>query len=252
MSSKPTLIEAHGLSKSFRRYPRFRYRLLELASLGAFQGHELLRAVEDVSLKVGAGQALAVIGGNGSGKSSLLRLLAGVGRAQKGEVIRRGRVAALLELGAGFHPHFNGRDNAMLQAALHGIDRRACLRAMPAIEAFAGLGPAFERPMREWSTGMVMRLAFATALGSEPDILLVDEALAVGDRGFQARCLQSIQAHLKKGGALVLVTHDLSQARHLCGRTLWLEEGRVVLEGDSHEVCAAYVRRRIDRASSAP
>ena len=200
-------------------------------------------ALRDVSLSVPEGMILGVVGPNGAGKSTLLKLLARVTPPTSGRATIRGRVVSLLELGAGFQPDLSGRQNIFLNAAFHGIDRARVLRRLDDIVDFAGLEEALDRPVKGYSSGMYLRLAFSVAINLEPDILLADEVLAVGDLEFQERCLRRVQQAGRDDGMTVLfVTHDLGSIRRLCSRTAWLDHGKLVQDGDTDDVVAAYER----------
>ena len=241
MSPGLNAIEVSSVSKSYRRYERFRFRALELLSFGLAKRHRRHEALRDVSLSVAPGEVLGLVGSNGCGKSTLLKVIAGVCYPDRGGARVRGRLASLLELGTGFHPHFTGRDNALLQAALQGLGPEECRAVLPRIEAFAGLGEAFDDLLRTYSSGMVVRLAFAAAVAVEPDVLLVDEALAVGDGEFQRRCLERMNHFKAQGRTIVFVSHDLGLVRSFCTRALWLRDGQVALDGPAAAVCDAYL-----------
>jgi ABC-type polysaccharide/polyol phosphate transport system ATPase subunit len=244
-------IEVRGVTKTYRRYERFRFRALELATLGLSRHHRAHHSLRNVDLDVAKGEALGVIGENGCGKSTLLKVMAGVCHPELGSVRVRGRVASLLELGSGFHPHFTGRDNAVLQAALHGLSPAESRTVLPFIEDFAGIGDAFDDLLRTYSSGMVVRLAFAAAVAVEPDILLVDEALAVGDEDFQRRCLDRMLHFKEQGRTIVFVTHSLHHVLDFCTRAVLLEQGRLALDGAPDAVCAEYLKRVDQRAAAA-
>lgn len=202
-----------------------------------------IQALEGVSLAVGAGEALALIGNNGAGKSTLLRCLAGILVPTSGHIGLRGRPTALLDLGAGFHPQLSGRENIFLHASLHGIGRRATTERVDSIVRFAELQEFINLPLKVYSAGMTLRLGFAIAVHLQPDILLVDEALAVGDHDFQHRCLERMHELRGRGSAVVLATHNLDLAQSFCDRALLLHDGRCVAEGVPEVVCDAYERR---------
>jgi len=240
-------IQVRSVTKTYRRYERFRYRALELLSLGLVQRHRAHHALREISLTVAPGEVLGLVGPNGSGKSTLLKVIAGVCHPDRGEVAVGGRLASLLELGTGFHPHFTGRDNAILQCALHGLGRDECRALLPFIEGFADIGEAFDDLLRTYSSGMALRLAFAAAVAVEPEVLLVDEALAVGDAEFQARCLERMNGYKRQGRTIVLVTHSLPLVRSFCTRAALLEHGTIVLDGAPDQVCDDYERRLAGR-----
>jgi lipopolysaccharide transport system ATP-binding protein len=197
--------------------------------------------IRHVGFVLAHGESLGVIGRNGAGKSTLLRILSGVARPSEGTVVAPARVACLLDLGVGFHALETGRDNAETALVLHaGLTRRDARARLREVEQFADLGPFFERPIRTYSDGMRLRLAFATITVLEPEVLVTDEILAVGDEGFQRRCNAWFDRFLARGGGLVLCSHDLGQVQRLCDRTLWLEGGGVRDLGDSRDVVRHY------------
>ncbi len=198
-------------------------------------------SLDDVSLAVEQGEAVAVIGANGAGKTTLLRILARITEPTSGVSRTRGRVAALLEVGAGFHPELTGRENAYLAGALYGLRRREVATRLDAIVAFAGVAPLLDTPVKRYSSGQYLRLAFAVAAHLEPDILLIDEVLAVGDAEFQQRCLGALRAAGEGGRTVVFVSHDLDAVSHLCRRVVWLHEGRVRADGASAATIGAYL-----------
>jgi ABC-2 type transport system ATP-binding protein len=196
--------------------------------------------LRDVDLRIDRGEAVALLGRNGSGKSTLLRLLGGIYRPSEGRVEHAGRVAAVLELGAGFHPELSGADNLSVYAAALGIRRRELERRREEIVAFAELAEYLDVPIKYYSTGMQARLAFAVTVCLRPDVLLLDEVLAVGDARFQERCLARIRSYHAEGGTLVLVSHQLEQLERICTRGVWLEDGRLVMDGPLDRVARAY------------
>lgn len=220
--------------------------LIELCNVGiAFNGQRRLGnhrfwALEDVSLTLRRGERLGVIGRNGAGKSTLLRVIAGILTPDRGSV-RRGPVSCqLLSLSLGFVPHLSGRDNAVLSGLLLGLRRRDIVSRLPAIREFSELGDFFERPISTYSSGMNMRLAFSVAMQVEPDVLLIDEVLAVGDSEFRQKSGAALRARMAEGHTVVLVSHDEAQIAKLCDRVVWIEHGKSVLEGARDEVFAAY------------
>jgi ABC-type polysaccharide/polyol phosphate transport system ATPase subunit len=208
--------------------------------LGQRPRAEEVLALDDVSFTVHKGEAVGVIGSNGSGKSTLLKLVAGTSRPTSGSLDVYGRVAALLEIGAGFHPDFTGRENAFLNGAILGLSRRQMEAAMPSIEAFADIGRFFDAPVKAYSSGMYARLGFAVAVHVDPDILLVDEVLAVGDEEFQHKCYAKINDFRARSRTILFVSHDLAAVRRLCRRAIALDRGKVLAEGDVEYVIAAY------------
>jgi ABC-type polysaccharide/polyol phosphate transport system ATPase subunit len=199
-------------------------------------------ALRDVTIDVPPGETLGVIGRNGAGKSTLLRLIARVMPPSAGRVVVAGRTAPLLELGLGFHGELTGRENIMLQGALLGFSRAEMRRRTPRIVEWAELEEFIDAPVRTYSTGMAARLAFSVATDVEPDILLVDEALSVGDERFQLKCRARVEDFRKAGKTVLLVSHALSQIRDNCRRAIWIHEGRLVRDGDAASVTELYHR----------
>jgi len=197
-------------------------------------------ALRGLNFEVGAGEALGVIGRNGAGKSTLLRMLGGVGKPSEGRLEARGRMGALLELGGGFLGHLTGRENAVLAGVVAGLLREEVEERIDEIAAFAGIDDFLDEPVRSYSTGMTMRLAFSVVVHSQPEILLVDEFLTVGDLAFQARCRRRIEALRSDGCAIVMVAHGMDQIRELCEQALWLQQGRVRAQGAAAEVADRY------------
>ncbi len=201
----------------------------------------MLKALDGLNLKVRRGESVGFIGPNGSGKSTLMALLSRVLRPTSGEVYVAGRVGVLLEVGAAFHPDLTGEENARLTAAIFGMSRSEIEARLEDIIAFAELEEYRQMPVRTYSSGMLLRLGFAAATHLDPDILLVDEALAVGDEHFQRRCYDWMEEHAARGQTLGLVSHDLAQIRRICQRVVWLEHGRIVQDGPAEEVVGAYL-----------
>lgn len=236
-------LAARGLGKCYDRGPARIGRLLrELRDPSLrIAATDVLWAVRNVSFELERGRSLGVIGRNGSGKSTLLRLLAGTARPSAGVVDVHARLGCLLDLGVGFHPLETGRQNAETSLVLiAGMTRREARRAVREVEDFAEIGRFFERPLRTYSAGMQLRLAFAVAARLSPEVLITDEVIAVGDAAFQRKCERWFDAFLARGGSLVLCAHDLSQVSRLCERTLWLDQGRPRELGPSREVARHY------------
>lgn len=235
------LVEVRGLGK---RYPVVGARGDRLAALWSLlRGRNPQREIEVLSgidFEVAAGESLGIVGENGAGKSTLLKLITGTLTPSMGEVRRRGRIGALLELGAGFHPDYSGRDNVRMAAALHGLSGESLAERLPEIEEFADIGRYFDEPVKHYSSGMVVRLGFAVIAATRPDLLITDEVLAVGDERFQRRCIRWIDDYLATGGTLLLVSHSIYHVQKLCRRALWLKEGRIEALGGVHEVTRAY------------
>jgi ABC-type polysaccharide/polyol phosphate transport system ATPase subunit len=202
--------------------------------------HGELLALADLSLVIRPGERVGIIGPNGAGKSSLFRIIARVRQPNAGRVVVRGTLAPLLELGLGFHGELTGRENTILHGTLMGRSRREMQGRMDRIAEFAELEAFLDSPIRNYSTGMVARLAFAAATDIDPDILLVDEALAVGDERFRAKCHERMAGFRDRGKTFLLVSHLLDEVRETCTRALWLAEGRIVRDGPAREVCDAY------------
>ncbi len=200
-----------------------------------------LWALRDVSLTVAAGESVGVIGHNGAGKTTLLRLLAGITRATRGQVRSVGRVASLINLGAGFHPELTGRENIYLNGVILGLSRREVQARFDAIVEFADLGPYIDTPLKRYSSGMFARLGFAVAAHVDPDVLLVDEVLSVGDVGFQDRSIRKMLSFRDTGQAILFVSHNLSAVEMMCQRSLWLDHGVVRMAGPTPEVVRAYL-----------
>ncbi len=197
-------------------------------------------ALRDVSFRIGAGESVGVIGPNGAGKSTMLSLVAGLTVPEAGAVSVDGRVTAMMELGAGFHHDLTGRENLEINAALVGYSRAEIDAAAAAIVEFSGLGEFIDEPLRTYSSGMQLRLAFAVVAHARPDILLIDEVLAVGDQEFQARCFSKLEEIRRRGAILLCVSHVPELLARVCDRVLWIEGGRLVLDGAAREVAEAY------------
>ena len=244
-------ISAAGLGKAYRRYTNSRHRFLELMPGSTRKWHTLDWAVRDVSFSVEDGEALGIIGFNGAGKSTLLRLLTGTTAPTEGTFSVVGQVAALLELGIGVHPEFTGRQNARLSLQLLGLSEPRIDEVLPWIQEFSELGDYMEQPVRTYSTGMQVRLAFSAAVAVRPDVLIVDETLSVGDAVFQHRSLARIQQMRAAGTTVLFVTHDPGAVKTICDRVLLLEDGRIACEGDPTEVYDFYNARIADKSGTA-
>jgi len=244
-AAEPAVIVA-GLIKHYRRMaPGFKLRTLKSALLDGslvrgLSAAESIAAVRDVSFTVARGEAFGLIGSNGSGKSTLLKLVAGILRPDSGAVAVDGRVAALIELGAGFHPEISGRENVYINGAVLGLSRREVDARFESIVEFSGLADFIDEPVKTYSSGMYVRLGFAVAIHTDPDVLLVDEVLAVGDEAFSHRCLRKIEELLASGRTLLFVSHSLALMESVCDRVLWLEGGEARLVGEPRRVIDAY------------
>lgn len=233
-------IEAQNLAKMYRVYPNPSARLKEMFSLRRRSYHQEFWALDGINLEVPRGGVLGVIGLNGSGKSTLLEIVAGTLEPTRGQVFTRGRIVALLALGAGFNPEFTGRENARLNGEILGLSRVEMERYLPHIERFAEIGEFMDRPVKTYSTGMTVRLAFSVAIHVEPEILVVDEVLAVGDAIFVNRCVQKFEEMRRRGVTVLLVSHDLGLVKLLCDHALLLSSGRVLAEGEPSDVVNRY------------
>jgi ABC-type polysaccharide/polyol phosphate transport system ATPase subunit len=234
-----TVLEISEVSKSYLLH---RGRQLAARSVGrrVRTKTEPFWALRDVSFRVEAGEKLAIVGGNGAGKSTLLGIVAGVISPTKGEVRRQGRIGALLELGTGFHPDLTGRENIHLNASLLGFNRVQIEQEFETIVEFAGLSAFIDEPVRTYSSGMVGRLGFSVAVHVDPDILIMDEVLAVGDQGFQEICLAKVQELAGRGKTILFVSHSMTAVLSMCPRAIWLERGGVRMEGRCEKVVDAY------------
>ena len=233
------------MSKRFRLYRGRRvFTVKDLfvrgGRVGLFAGEEMW-ALRNVSLELARGRMVGIVGSNGSGKSTLLKLIGGILKPTSGTVSVTGRLSALIELGAGFHPEFTGRENVFINGVLLGLSRAEIRERFDEIVAFAGLSPYIDNPVKTYSSGMYMRLGFAIAVTVDPDILLIDEVLAVGDESFQHKCVSKIQEFKGRGKTIVLVTHDLGSVERLCDEAVWLEGGRLMARGGPREIIDRYL-----------
>lgn len=232
-------ISVNGLGKCFFIYGKPHQRLLDSVFRERRHGRPFW-AVRNVVFDVGAGETLGIIGRNGAGKSTLLQLVTGVLQPTEGRITVNGRVAALLELGAGFNPEFTGRENAEFNAAILGLTRTEVASRMESMIEFSELREFIDQPVKTYSSGMYVRLAFSVAIHASPAVLIVDEALAVGDARFQAKCMDRIRALKSAGTTILFVSHDVAAVRLLCDRALWLDKGRVRMLGDVQRVTSHY------------
>ncbi len=233
------VVQLQNLTKGYRLYKRPADRLVEL--LTRQPRYQVHWALTDINLAVEPGETFGLIGENGAGKSTLLKLVAGTSRPSRGQVSVHGRVTALLELGAGFHPEESGRENIFLMGALNGIKARQMRRYYDEIAEFSELSEeVLSRPVKTYSSGMFMRLAFATVTAVDPDILIVDEALSVGDMYFQKKSLDRIMGFRERGKTVLFCSHNLYQIRSLCNRAAWLADGRIKIQGSTESVATAY------------
>lgn len=233
------VLRVSGLGKAFRTYRSEWQRVLSWFGVSVIPAAEHW-ALRGVSFSVASGEAVGIVGQNGAGKSTLLKLITGTLRATEGEVQIGGRIAAILELGMGFNPEFTGRENVFHSAGLRGFGREAIEQAMPEIEAFAEIGEYFDQPLRTYSSGMQMRVAFSLATAFRPDVLIVDEALSVGDAYFKHKSFDRIREFQRLGTTLLIVSHDKSAVQTLCNRAVLLEKGRVIKDGNPEAVMDFY------------
>lgn len=240
-------LRVEKVSKQYRIYERPGDRLKESLTRGFLRRHQEFWALRDVDFEVEAGTTVGIVGPNGCGKSTLLQIIAGTLTPTHGDVFHEGRIAALLELGAGFDPEFTGVENVFMNASLLGLTRRETEAVFPAIERFAEIGPFLHQPVKTYSSGMFVRLAFAIAASVEPDILIIDEALAVGDAVFQHRCLRRLKELHERGTTVLFVSHDAAAVRALCSRALLLKAGRVVADGKPADVLNRYQKIIMER-----
>lgn len=232
-----TLVVAN-VGKAYKRYPGKWSRALEWIT--GKPRHDKTWVLRDISFSVSPGEAVGIIGVNGAGKSTLLKIITGTTQATTGSVSIQGRVAALLELGMGFHPDFTGRQNAFMAGQLLGLHADEIAACMPEIESFADIGDYIDQPVRVYSSGMQVRLAFAVATAARPDVLIVDEALSVGDAAFQRKCFQRIEGYRSAGTTLLFVSHDIETVKKLCDRALFIKEGHLAHYGVAKPVCDEY------------
>jgi ABC-type polysaccharide/polyol phosphate transport system ATPase subunit len=248
---RPGEVHVDGVSRRFVVRARETQTLKELVVARGRTGAEEVWALRDVSLQIVPGEAVGLVGRNGSGKSTLLRLIAGIIRPTAGRVQTEGRIGSLLELGAGFHPDFTGRENVELNGALQGLSRARIRERFDEIVGFAELEHAIDRPVRTYSSGMTMRLGFAIAAFLEADVLLLDEVFAVGDESFQRKCFGVIAAFKERGGTILFVSHDASAVERLCDRAVLLQDGSVAFDGPVHEAITRYRRALAESGDAA-
>ncbi|MCB9898239.1 MAG: ABC transporter ATP-binding protein [Planctomycetes bacterium] len=232
------VIVARGLSKEYRIYPTSFGRVAEAMGMG--QRHVAYRALDDVSFEVMPGRSLGLIGENGAGKSTLLKILAGTSQPTSGSFTIKGKVASLLELGTGFHDEFTGRANIYLASQVQGFSLAEVEEKLESIIAFAELGEYIDRPVRTYSSGMVMRLGFAVATAIDPEVLIIDEILAVGDLYFQKKCIDRIYEFRERGKSILFCSHSLYDVRQVCDEVIWVHHGKIELRGPPEDVTIAY------------
>ncbi len=239
------LIEFQNVSKCF---PHSTGRQLLRTHIARWFGsvhNAPFHALRDVSFRLDEGESLAIVGSNGAGKSTLLSLAAGLTPPDQGQVRVNGRIAALLELGSGFHPDLTGAENLVLNAALLGLSKRKTNQLFDRIVEFSGIGEFIDDPLRTYSSGMIVRLAFSVAIQCEPDILLIDEVLAVGDASFQEKSREALAAFRKSGKSMLFVSHASASVKEMCDRALWIDHGSVMMDGSVQDVLDAYQGRAV-------
>ncbi len=233
-------IQVHNLGKAYKIYPNRWSRLLEWLTPWRKPQHRLKWILQDISFSVAPGEAVGLIGINGAGKSTLLKMISGTAQPSTGQIQINGRLVAMLELGMGFHPDFTGRQNAMMAGQLIGINAAELDRLMPEIEAFAEIGEYIDQPVRTYSSGMQMRLAFSVATARRPEVLIVDEALSVGDTYFQHKSFDRIRSFRQQGTTLLIVSHDKTAIQSICDRAILLDAGRLAKQGGPEEIMDLY------------
>ncbi len=244
------IIELQGVSKSYPIYDSPSLRLKELFTFNRASYHKDFWALQDITLEIKKGETFCVVGENGSGKSTLLQMVAGILQPTKGSIKVQGRVSALLELGSGFNPEFSGRDNVYLNAAILGLSNKEIDQRYKAIEEFAEIGDFISHPVKTYSSGMAVRLAFSVAIHVDPEILLVDEALAVGDIYFRQRCMRKVHELRQKGVTILFVSHAIGDIKAVGDRVLWLDKGRVRELGQTEQVVVKYLAMMTEKDST--
>ena len=236
------LIQLAGVGKSYPLVQKGGHQLAQVWSrLRGTEPSHVFKALQDISFDVYPGQSVGLVGVNSAGKSTLLKLIAGVVKPTTGRLERSGRIGALLELGAGFHPDYTGRDNVFLACALMGLSHAETQDRIEGILAFADIGEHIDQPIKHYSSGMVVRLGFAVATSMVPDVLITDEVLAVGDESFQKKCIAWMESFLTQGGTLLLCSHSMYHIQKLCQRAVWIDRGRMVMQSDATEVTRSYL-----------
>ena len=235
------VIKVNHVSKVYKIYDQPTDRFKEALGIGKKQYHRDYYALNDLNFQVGKGEIVGMVGRNGSGKSTILKILTGVLNPSAGSVEVTGKVAALLELGAGFNMEYTGMKNIYLNAAMMRVSQEEIEKRIPDILAFADIGDYINQPVKTYSSGMFVRLAFAVAINVDPDILIVDEALAVGDARFQMKCMDKFMEFVERGKTILFVTHDVNAVKRFCNRAIWLNQGHMIMEGNTDEVTDRYL-----------
>ena len=240
IKKEPLAISIKGVSKLFRLQKQRTFKELLPALAGGQKAVETFWALQDINLEIKKGETVGIIGPNGAGKSTLLKLMAGVTKPTKGEIKINGQIAPLIELGAGFHPELTGRENVTLNGVILGLSKKEIEKKFKEIVDFAELWEFIDQPIKHYSSGMYLRLAFSVAVHTNPDILLIDEILAVGDSSFQAKCFAKMEEFKKAGVTIIFVSHALGQIQSFCTRAVYLDEHRIIVDGGVKEVCERY------------
>lgn len=240
------VINVEHVSKVYPLYDKTIDRLKETLSLTKKTYHKDFYALNDINFKVGSGETVGIIGTNGSGKSTILKIITGVLTPTTGNVSVNGKISALLELGAGFNQDYTGMENLYMNGTMMGYTKEEMEEKIPEILAFADIGDFVHQPVKTYSSGMFVRLAFALAINVEPEILIVDEALSVGDAFFQAKCFSKLEEIRNSGTTILFVSHDITSVKQLCNRAIWIEKGLVRIDGDANEVCEKYLSMQIE------
>lgn len=236
-------IDVNHVTKTYKLYENNKRRIVEGLFPFVPPKYKEFNALDDVSFHVKKGEIVGIIGRNGSGKSTMLKIITGVLNASAGSVTATGKISALLELGAGFNPEYSGIENIYLSGTLNRITREEMSKKVDDIADFAGIGDFIQQPVKNYSSGMFVRLAFAVAVYSDPDILIVDEALSVGDAAFQAKCMARMNQIMNSGATVLFVTHDMNTVKRLCQRCIYLENGKKIMEGPAEELADIYLRK---------
>jgi ABC-type polysaccharide/polyol phosphate transport system ATPase subunit len=236
------VIDVKNLTKTFNVYYDKANTLKERLIFFRRNNHDVRVVLDNINLQIQKGETVALIGVNGSGKSTLLKLMTKIIFPNKGTVKVNGRLTSLLELGAGFHPDFSGRENIYFNSSIFGLTKKQIESRVNDIIEFSELEPYMENPVRTYSSGMYMRLAFAIAINVDADILLIDEILAVGDQHFQEKCYDKLRELKEKGKTIVIVSHDLTSIQRLCDRSIWLNNGRIRIDGKTEDVIPEYIK----------
>jgi ABC-2 type transport system ATP-binding protein len=237
-------VSVENVSKSFRLYHERNQSIKSAIMRGRISLHDDFKALKDVSFEVPTGSTFGLIGSNGSGKSTLLKCLSKIYYPETGSITMNGRMAALLEVGSGFHQELSGRENVFLNGSILGMSRKEIIRKFDEIVEFSGVADFIDQPVKNYSTGMYVRLGFSIAINVHPDILVVDEVLAVGDAEFQEKCRQKFAEFRAAGKTVILVSHSMDQVRDMCDKVAWLNRGELVTVGDAENTIDAYLAPR--------